>query len=139
MTPGHELFDHTADVGVRAFAPSLPELVRVAGEGLYSVIGELRPQGEPRPERFEFTDGDEPMLLRDYLSELLLIFERDHRMVTDVSVETFEPGCLRATGQSRAVDRDASLLDREVKAVTYHGLEINRIDEGYETRYIVDI
>ncbi|HOA75633.1 MAG TPA: archease [Phycisphaerae bacterium] len=139
MKAGFELFDHTADVGVRAFAPSLSELVRVAGEGLYSVIGELRPQGEPRPERFEFTDGDLSTLLHDHLSELLLIFERDHRMVTDLTVETFEPGCLRASGQSYTVDRDASLLDREVKAVTYHGLEINRIDDGYETRYIVDI
>jgi SHS2 domain-containing protein len=138
MQPGFELFDHTADLGVCAHAPSLPELVRVAGQGLYGVIGELVPEGEPRAERFEFIGGDLSMLLRDYLAELLLIFERDHRMMTDVTVQTFEPGSLRAAGESRPVSPQ-SFFDREVKAVTYHGLKLRETERGYEVEYIVDI
>ncbi len=139
MENGFELFDHTADLGVRARAASLPELLRVAGQALYTVIGELVPEGEPRSEPFDFTGGDLPTLLRDYLAELLLIFERDQRVVTALIVETFEPGLLRATGESQRVSRSKSLFDREVKAVTYHGLVIREIDGGYELEYIVDI
>lgn len=139
MQSDFELFDHTADIGVRAHAPSLPELLRPAGQGLYEVIGELVPEGPPRPERFEFTGGDLPTLLRDYLAELLLIFERDHRMLTDLAVELFEPGRLRAAGESRPVSPSQSLFDREVKAVTYHGLVIRELSGGYEAEYIVDI
>jgi SHS2 domain-containing protein len=139
VNPVFELFDHTADIGVRAFAPSLPELVRVAGEGLYRVIGELVPEGQSRPEAFTLTGGDQAELLRDYLAELLLIFERDHRMLTDVRVETFEADRLAVAGESRPVCREKSAFDREIKAVTYHGLEIRTIDGGYQATYIVDI
>lgn len=139
MDSGFELFDHTADLGVRAFAPSLPELVRVAGEGLYAAIGELHPGGELREEHFAFSDGDLAMLLRDYLAELLFIFERDHRMVTAIRVEAFEPGRLEVTGESHIIDPSASLFDREVKAVTYHGLELKPVAGGYQLEYIVDI
>lgn len=139
MEVEYELFDHTADVGVRVRAKSLPDLLRVAGDGLYAVIGELTAHGEPRRERFECAGPDLAVLLRDYLAELLLIFERDLRMVTTAEVEVFEPGRLIATGESRAIDRAASDLQREVKAITYHGLELRPVEGGYEAIYIVDI
>ena len=143
---GYELFDHTADVGVRLFAPSLPELARVAADGLYGVIGKVVPASdavlanEPRLESFAFADSsDLAELLRDYLAELLLIFERDHRVVTNIEVEAFEPGRLVARGESRPVDRERSSLDREIKAVTYHGLAIRSVDGGYEATLVVDV
>ena len=52
MEPSFELFDHTADIGIRARAATLPELATVAGQGLYAVIGDLVPvrgdSGKPR-------------------------------------------------------------------------------------------
>jgi SHS2 domain-containing protein len=136
----YELFDHTADLGIRLFAPTLPDLVRAAGAGLYGAIGELVPAGSGgREERFEFSGGDLPELLRDCLAELLLVFERDHRIVVGLEVERFEAGRLTVRGESRPLDRDRSLLDREVKAVTYHGLFVTRVDDGYRAEFIVDI
>ncbi len=140
MQPQFELLDHTADLGVRVTAPSLAELVRVAGEGLYTVIGNLQPTaGNPRPEHFEFVAADQAVLLRDYLAELLLVFERDLRMMTAVQVETFDAERLVVSGQSRPVDREHSAFDREVKAITYHGLRLHPTKGGYEAEFIVDI
>jgi SHS2 domain-containing protein len=139
MESGFQLFDHTADLGVRVFAPSIERLLRPAGEGLYSVIGELVPEGDPRPERFDLVGGDLPCLLRDYLAQLLLLFDCERGIVVAIDVEAFEPGRLRAFGQSCRLDRTKSSLDREVKAVTYCGLEIRPIAGGYEAKYIVDI
>jgi len=136
---GFELLDHTADMGVRLFGPSLPELVQVAGEGLYAVIGELVPEGEARPARFDLAEESLPLLLRDYLADLLLLFEREHRMITQPSVELFEPGRLVVQGQSRPISRSKSTLEREVKAVTYHGLDLRPVAGGYEARFILDI
>jgi SHS2 domain-containing protein len=139
MDAGYELFDHTADLGVRAWAPDLVELVRVAGQGFYAVIGELTAEGAPRTERFEIAGPELPVLLRDYLAELLLLFERDFRMVTVVEVEAFEPGRLVVAADSQVVSRERSALDREVKAITYHGLDLQQVEGGYEVTYIVDI
>lgn len=139
MNAAFELFDHTADIGVRAFAPTLPELLRPAAEGLYAVIGELVPGGDSKPEQFTSTTGDPATLMHDFLSELLAMFERDRRIITALTVETFEPGRLNATGESQILDPERSLFDREVKAITYHGLQIEPIEGGHELRYIVDI
>lgn len=139
MELGFELFDHTADLGIRVFTPSLAELVAVSAEALYAAIGELKTQGAPQTETFRFTGEDRAVLLRDYLAELLLLFERDHRMVTQARVIRFDAGRLEVSGESRAVNRSKSLFDREVKAVTYHGLKLEEIEGGYLAEYIVDI
>ncbi len=139
MDSGFELFDHTADLGVRVWAPNLPELLRTAAVGLYSVIGDLLPESEPRSEQIDLAGPEPAVLLRDFLAQLLLRFDRDFRMVIAWDRLDFEPGRLIATGESCRVDRQRSALDREVKAVTYHGLQLHQILGGYEATFIVDI
>ena len=132
MKPSYELFDHTADMGIRVRAATLPELLAPAGDGLYTVIGELVPGGESEPITFDLT-GDEPAtLLRDYLAELLILFESDGRIAASVEESTFDEHRL-------TVDRKRSILCREVKAITYHELDIRTIPGGHEATFIVDI
>ncbi len=139
MEPSFELFDHTADIGIRARAATLPELLEAAGNGLYAVIGELVPCGEPQPLSFDLKGADAAVLLRDYLNELLVLFDRDHRRVTTLEVPKFDDGRLVATAETQVVDGHRSSYDHEVKAVTYHELEIRTIPGGYEATIIVDI
>lgn len=139
MPPRFELFDHTADVGVRVFAPSLPELIAPATAGLYVVIGEFASGGPPAPRRFELT-GDEPaMLLRDYLAELLNLFDTERLYVTGVEAAEFTQQRLTVTARVQSVNMHESVFEREVKAVTYHELAIRQTAAGYEATYIVDI
>ena len=143
MEASFELFDHTADIGIRAQAATLPELVTVAGDGLYAVIGDLVPSptavGEPRDLKIELHHADSAVLLRDYLDELLVLFDRDHRMVTVANVCTFGEGRLVAMLETALVDQKRSVYQHEVKAITYHELDIRPIPGGFEVSVIVDI
>ena len=143
MEPSFELFDHTADIGIRVRAATLPELAIVAGDGLYVVIGELVPArgtaGEPREFQIELHHADNAVVLRDYLDELLVLFDRDHRVVTVANVSTFEEGRLVAMLETALVDRERSVYHHEVKAITYHELAIREISGGLEAALIVDI
>ncbi len=143
MEPSFELFDHTADIGIRARAATLPELAIIAGDGLYTVIGELAPArgaaGKPRESKIELQHADSAVLLRDYLDELLVLFDRDHRVVTVANVSTFEEGRLVAMLETALVDRERSVYHHEVKAITYHELSIHEIPGGYEATLILDI
>ncbi len=139
MEPSYEIFDHTADAGIRARAASLPELLQPATDGLYAVIGELVPGAKPESLRIELAEEDMPILLRDYLAELLVVFERDHRVASEVRVDEFDAGRLQATVTTHTLDRERSVLHREVKAITYHELDIRPIDGGVEATIIVDI
>ena len=140
MQPSFEIFDHTADAGIRIVAPTLPELLKPAGDGLYAVIGTVVPSAEP-PQRvsLDLTGSDPSLLLRDYLHELLILFERDDRIVTAVEQATFESERLTAGVQATLADRAHSAYHREVKAITYHELEIRSVPGGYEATVIVDI
>ena len=141
MEAGYELFDHTADIGIRAWAPTLGGLVRPAAEGLYAVIGELVGRGEAKPISWEveLTDDEPAVLLRDYLGELLVLFERDHRLATEYAVKAFGEGRLVVEARLQPVDARRSVYHHEVKAITYHALEIVEIPGGYEATIIVDI
>ena len=143
MKPSFELFDHTADIGIRARAATLPELAIVMGDGLYAVIGELTPAseaaGEPRELKIELHHADTSVLLRDYLDELLVLFDRDHRVVTTANVSTFGDGRLVAMLETVLVDHERSVYQHEVKAITYHELDIRPIPGGFEAAVIVDI
>ncbi len=136
----YELFDHTADLGVRVFAPTLPELVAPATDGFYATIGVIHVSRCADAARsFEFTGVDAAVLLRDYLAELLNLFETEHRRLIGVRVHEFTPQRLVVTGQAQPVDQERSSLRREVKAVTYHELAIRPVADGYEATFIVDI
>jgi SHS2 domain-containing protein len=139
MRAAFELFDHTADIGIRARAGSLAELVAPAAEGLYAVIGEIAVHGEPVRKAWHLTGDDSAILLRDFLAELLAMFDRDRRIVRDVAVGEFSPSRLIVEASAYPIDGDRSALHREVKAVTYHALAVNEIPGGYEATVIVDI
>lgn len=139
MEPSYELFDHTADMGIRVRAATLPELLAPAGEGLYSVIGNVEAGEEAGPAGFDLTGRESAELLRDYLDELLILFERDHRVVTAVDPSVFTEDRLAVTVQTGRLDGKRSALLREVKAITYHELDIRLIPGGYEATLIVDI
>ncbi|MCK4658807.1 MAG: archease [Phycisphaerae bacterium] len=139
MSGSFELFDHTADVGIRVSADTSAELVRAAGEGLYAVIGELETTGDPQAVRLEFSADERAILLRDYLAELLVLFECEQRIAADVEVTVFDEKCLGVIGQMAVVDKARSVFFGEVKAITYHELAVRRTENGYEATFIVDV
>jgi len=137
---GYELYDHTADLGIRVHAATLPELVWPATQALYAAIGELRPrdaEAESRP--IDLADEDAALLLRDYLAQLLRWFEIEKRIAVEADIREFTPQRLAGRVRVAPVDLDASLLSREVKAVTYHALALRPIAGGFEFSVIVDI
>jgi SHS2 domain-containing protein len=139
MEPTFELFDHTADIGIRASAPTMAELVRPASDGLYAVIGDFVTRGTPQPIQWRLDGDDAAELLRDYLAELLVLFEQEHRIVREPVVETFSNERLIVSAQAIPVDEDKSDFRSEVKAITYHELEIAEIPGGFQATIIVDI
>ncbi len=135
----YEFFDHTADLGVRVVAPSLSELVPAATAALYAAIGKPVGTGEPVEQTWEFADAEPALLLRDYLTELLHLFDARRMIVTELVAIRFGVDELTVRVQARQLDQKASVLEREVKAVTYHELEIREGAEGYEATFVLDI
>ena len=139
MKPAYEHFDHTADLGIRVRAETLADLVAPAADGLYAAIGKFVSAGTPESIALNIAGDDPAVILRDFLAELLDLFERGRRFASAVEVSAFTDTGLTATAHTELVDFERSALHREVKAITYHELAIRAIDGGYEATVIVDI
>lgn len=136
-----ELFDHTADMGVRVWAASMKDLVPPAVAGFYSTVGELVAAGDPTAWSLhrELPEPAPELLLRDFLTELLVLLEREHLILTRIDAVEFTPKKLGVEGGVATIDAERSVMYREVKAVTYHELYIRPVPDGFEAAFIVDI
>lgn len=126
-------------MGIRVRAATMPELLMPATEGLYAAIGELVAGGDESVVHFDFQGDDPSVLLRDFLTELLILFERDQRRLVAVMDAAFTESRLTVTTKTASVDLERSVFHREVKAITYHELSIRTVPGGCEATFIVDI
>jgi SHS2 domain-containing protein len=128
---GHELIEHTADVGLRIWAPTLEDVFAEAAIGLVGVMGTA--DGDPVSERVTLESTDLDALFVDWLSEVLFLFEARKIVPLDVRVGIDREHCsLDATIDGVRV----TMFDEHgpaVKAVTFHGL---RVAEGEATVYL---
>ncbi len=125
----YEVFDHTADTGITAYGASADEIFENAAYGMFALMTDVdrgRPVGEVRVEAEAHDHGS---LLEDWLSELLFIHEAENVFFAefDVAIEGFR---LTAKARGEAVNPGRHRLQAQVKAVTYHMLEVNP-EEGY--------
>lgn len=136
-----EMFDHTADVGLRVSAESLDSLFQTAAEGLFDYVvvnrGDVR---ETIVETVILDAGDSLELLAKWLNELVFRSETMHRLYHRFDVRVSDDGrSLSAEIRGEPINRDRHILDHEVKAVTQHGLTLSRTDAGWLAELILDI
>src|SRR4051812_32851331 len=119
-----EVFDHTADVGLRIRARDRDDLFRTAAEGLFDYIVTNRDEVREEvadPVRLEAESDEE--LLAVWLNELIFRCETRHVLYGTFEVRVAEDGrSLEAQIRGEGIDRGRHVLDHEVKAVTRHGL-----------------
>jgi SHS2 domain-containing protein len=135
----YELFEHTADIGLRIRAAGLDELFAEAGRALFSLLV-ANPGSVRLVDEFEVEIAGDRCddLLFDWLAELLYKFDVEHVLAAQFEVNVNSQG-LRAVVRGEPVDRDRHELDMEVKAITYHGLKVEQQDGQWLAEVIVDI
>lgn len=134
-----EIFEHTADLGLRVRAGTLEGVFGEAAAGLMAMIVANGEDIVPREERSFVVPGTEPdLLLFDWLTELLYLFDTEQFLLRDFHVE-LDPTGLRATGRGEPADRSRHRLEHEVKAITYHALVVRREGDEWLAEVIVDI
>jgi SHS2 domain-containing protein len=134
---GHELIEHTADVGLHVWAPTLDELFEEAANGLIAVMGEGSGEMTKR-EEIALEAPDLGSLFVDWLSEVLFLFEAREVLPSIIRVHVEDDTRLSATieGPSTEGFREQGPA---VKAVTYHGLEIGPSNDRFEARVYLDV
>jgi SHS2 domain-containing protein len=99
--------------------------------------GEVRAEGS---EEIAHSAESTTDLLVTWLNDLIFRCETQHRLYTRFDVHVAPDGTsLKATIAGEPIDRDRHILDHEVKAVTQHGLTLERQGETWQAELILDI
>lgn len=135
---GFETLEHTADEGVRAWAPDLPGLFAAAARGLFAVIADPETVRPERERTLELEAGSREELLHEWLERLNGLHQTEDELYRDFEVET-DGRRLRARFRGEAIDPDRHDLRAEVKAVTWHELSLEETEDGLESRILFDV
>src|SRR5437588_13126267 len=113
----YEVFEHTADLGLRIRAPDLDTLFAEAGAALFSVV--VADLGSvATKDRFEVRLSSDQCdyLLFDWLKELLYKFDTEHMLFSRFQAHVHKNG-VEALALGEPIDRARHVLSHEVKAI----------------------
>ncbi|MFW6321307.1 MAG: archease [Halohasta sp.] len=133
------LRDHTADVAVEATADSLGGLFAAIADGLAAAMCDTVPDDGGDRFDIECRAESREALLYEYLDQL--IYERDVRLVLPVDNEAVveshdDEWTISASARGVGLDR---VTARDIKAVTYSEMVVDRRDEGWYGYVVFDV
>jgi SHS2 domain-containing protein len=131
---GFQEHEHTADWELEVWAPTLSGLLEQAAHGMNSLSG-IRLAGEPHRERtIQIKAQDAEGLLVEFLQELLYLGQME-----GLGFDTFDMYIDNLTLSATLSGSPIDSIKKEIKAVTYHNLEVKKTDEGVKTRIVFDV
>ncbi len=145
MYKPYEIIEHTADVGLKANGATLKELFENAAKGMFDIIEgkkvhkRISAQVHKKIEiRKEVDDFEE--LLVDWLSELLYIFNKESILFNDFRISRLDNKNLVSESSGKRIRLANAALQTEIKAVTFHGLKIEKDSSGiFSCNIIFDV
>ncbi len=135
----YEVFEHTADLGLRVRAADLETLFAEAGKGLYSLIVDLASGASRGKRRASAFPADELDYLLLRLAQRAVVRLREGSLLFSEFTVTRDAEGISATPAASRSIRTRHELDHEVKAITYHGLKVEQESGGWLAEVIVDI
>ncbi|MGC9335855.1 MAG: archease, partial [Anaerolineae bacterium] len=128
--------EHTADRALSVWGRELADLFVGAARGMFQLM-DLKAEGERATEWHEISmeAADPEILLVDWLNELLYIGEMGSLLPVDFQIESLTETALVARIGGVPVE-DPSW---EVKAATFHNLEVVHEEGGWSTVVVFDV
>ncbi len=131
-----EEIEHTADQALRIYGSDLQELLLNAACGMNSLLDtEYNACSRQAEKSVELEAIDAESLLVEWLSELAYWAETEMLVFHKFDLHSVSPTHVKATIHGSRVAK----LERHIKAVTYHNLEIIRSDEGLTATVVFDV
>jgi len=131
-----EEVEHTADKALRVFGTNLTELFLNAAEGMTQLmVADVSEISAEIEKSIELDAIDTESLLVEWLSELAYWAESDMLVFIKFRIQKASATHL----QAKIFGGKTSMLEKHIKAVTYHNLKIIRTSQGLEATIVFDV
>lgn len=133
-TAGFQEVEHAADWALHVWAPDLTTLLEQAARGMLALAGIQVIENSSQERKIEITFLDREQLLVKFLSEVLYFIEQENLAFTEYHL-SLDPDRLQAQLGGHPVRS----MEKAIKAVTYHNLEVRQTERGYEAYIVFDV
>ena len=139
----YKLLPHMTDAYVEVHGRTLSAVFEEAAFAMFDVMTDPTAVKPEFTDSFEVAAHDQVSLFHDWLEQLLLNFDLDGKVYSRFHVEKIEGenGNLHlvAKAQGGLFKKGQHPAKVEIKAVTYHRMEVRTTEKGYVARYILDL
>ncbi len=119
-------------------APTLEELFETSAIAFVELITSVDSLTCRVERQFHLREDEMDTLLVSWLQELLYILDTEGLIFGQFQVKLHESS-LEATAWGEPFDPNVHTMKTEIKAVTYHQLEVVKADHGWQAQVIFDI
>lgn len=135
----YTLLSHTADLGMIVKGDSCEGLFRNAGMALTDImiLNKALKTGEKK--EISIKGNDLPDLMVKWLSEILYLFEGERLITTEIEVNQLSSSSISSTLITCGFDNRYHEVLREIKAVTYHQVDVREDSGIWTARVIFDL
>lgn len=138
-----EILEHVGDAYIAAYGETLEEAFANAGLAMFEIMTDTSLVSPKLRDEIEVQGDDEIALLHNWLGELLLKFEMELKLYSKFRVKRIERKdggfSLKAEVFGEHLDRDKHPSKTEIKAVTYHRMEVGRESGKFVVKFILDL
>jgi SHS2 domain-containing protein len=137
---GYRIFDHTADLGVEVTGATPEELYAGAAFALFDQLTDLSAVRAQRSREIDVVGENPADLLVNFLREVLYGWNGEGFLMKSCIVRRVTPTRIKAVLKGEGFDPVRHLINREIKAVTYHQGSVLENPEGmWVARVVFDV
>ncbi len=137
-----EILEHTADIGIAAYGKTRKEVFINAAKGMFEIIaGENKNPKENFYDKIKLEADNLEGLLFAWLNELLYISETRLVILNKFHIKELSDFQIKAEVEGMKINPPSIKIEKEIKAATYHRLEIKKDEESglWRAQVIFDI
>jgi SHS2 domain-containing protein len=138
---GYRFLDHMTDAYIEAECNTLEEAFENAAKGLVDTMVDINSIEGKKQVKINASGYDLEELLYNWLEEVLLKLIVDRMALKEfkVKIDKKEDYILEAEAYGEELDIDKHNYKVEIKAVTYHLMEVKEEDGKYKVRFLLDL
>ena len=121
----YEVLDHTADLMIKGYGSTLEECYANLAYGMFDQTVDLRDVAPTETREVDVTGFDDEDALYSFLSELLFIEAYENIVLKEFEVK-IDGLHITCTARGELLDRSKMRIRGEIKAVTFHMMDIDR-------------
>jgi len=118
---------------------TLKDLFENSARSLMQIMIKERPAGKTSVFKLSVSGEDPSDLMVRWLGEILYLFEGESKVVMGIEIDYITKSHLNATLNIAPFNPDQHEILTEIKAVTYHQIEVARKKDGWQASIIFDL